>query len=289
MPVPAFLQKLPPWRKRPSIVAVLRLSGVIGSLGPLRAGLTGQGMEQAIARAFAGKRLSAVALAINSPGGAPVQSALIHRRIREEAAKRKLPVLAFAEDVAASGGYWLALAADEIFADENSIVGSIGVISAGFGFQDAIARLGIERRLYTAGERKALLDAFLPQDADAVARLRALQTDIHESFKALVRDRRGDKLKGDEAELFSGEAWTGKRALALGLVDGLGDLRQVLKARYGDDVQIRSVVIQRMPWWRRLGRPGSALGASVWGAMTSLPADALTAVEERSMWARFGL
>jgi signal peptide peptidase SppA len=278
--LPGFLSKLPPWRKRAPTVAVLRLSGVIGQLGPLRAGLTGQSLDQSIERAFAPKRLVAVALVINSPGGSPVQSSLIHKRIREVAEKRKLPVLAFAEDVAASGGYWLALAGDEIFADENSIVGSIGVISAGFGFQDAIARLGIERRLYTAGSRKSLLDAFQPEDPEAVARLKAIQVDIHDSFKALVRARRGDRLKGDEDEIFSGEAWTGRRALELGLIDGLGDVRQVLKARWGKDVRIRPVTIQRLPWWRRLGRAEAA---------ASLPAQALAAIEERNLWSRFGL
>jgi len=178
------------WPRRP-VVSVVRLAGVIGMAGPLRSGLTLHHVAPVLERAFQISRLAAVALVINSPGGSPVQSALIARRIRALADEKKVPVLAFVEDVAASGGYWLACAADEIYADENSIVGSIGVISAGFGFQDLIARHGIERRVHTAGERKVLLDPFQPEDPGDLERLKAIQVEIHESFKEMVRSRRG--------------------------------------------------------------------------------------------------
>jgi signal peptide peptidase SppA len=265
--------------KRPT-VAVLRLAGVIGPMTPLRGGLSGDALSGAIARAFAG-RLAAVALVINSPGGSPVQSALIHARIRQLSEERKVPVLGFVEDIAASGGYWLALAAYEIFVDTNSIVGSIGVITAGFGFDRALERLGIARRLYTAGERKSLLDSFSPERPEDVARLKRLQADIHENFKALVRTRRAGRLKADEAELFSGEAWLGQRALELGLVDGIGELRATLRERFGARVRLRPVPTARRSWWRRLGRVedggGDLLGVLVAG------------LEARAAWARFGL
>ena len=262
----------------PPTVPVLRLSGVIGPLVPLRAGLSGHELAGPIERAFSGRGVVAVALVINSPGGSPVQSALIHQRIRQLAEKRELPVLAFVEDVAASGGYWLALAADEIFVDANSIVGSIGVITSGFGFDQAIERLGISRRLYTAGERKSMLDSFSPERPDDVARLKRLQADIHENFKALVRARRGIKLKGDETDLFSGEAWLGRRALELGLVDGIGELRATLRDRFGERVRLRPVPTQRRSWRRRLGVVDADLVGDLWGSL-----------EARQLWARFGL
>jgi signal peptide peptidase SppA len=273
------LADLIPFRRRRPTVAVLRLSGAIGAVVPLRGGLSGHELAAPIARAFAGKRLSAVALVINSPGGSPVQSALIHARIRALAAEKKVPVLAFVEDVAASGGYWLALAADEIFVDPNSIVGSIGVITGGFGLDRAIERLGIERRLYTAGERKSMLDAFSPERPEDVARLKRLQADIHENFKALVRARRGAKLKGDEADLFSGEFWLGARALELGLVDGIGELRATLRARFGTRVRLRAIATQRSGWRRRFGLLERE--DPVGGLIASL--------EARLLWARFGL
>jgi len=259
-------------------VSVLRLAGVIGTPLPLRGSLSGHELTGPIERAFSGRGLVAVALVINSPGGSPVQSALIHQRVRSLADKRKLPVLAFVEDVAASGGYWLALAADEIFVDANSIVGSIGVISSGFGLDQAIERLGIRRRLYTAGERKSMLDSFLPERPEDVERLKRLQADIHENFKALVRARRGARLKGDEAELFSGEFWLGARALERGLVDGIGELRATLRARYGERVRLRPVPTQRRSWRRRLGMVEPDLVGELWGSL-----------EARQMWGRFGL
>lgn len=278
MSTQAFWRKLPGLDRRP-VVAMLRLSGPIGQTVGWRGGLTAHGLDGAIERAFQVRRLAAVALAINSPGGLPVQAAAIMRRIRWQADKRKIPVLGFAEDVAASGGYMLALAADEFFVDENSIVGSIGVISAGFGFADAIARLGIERRLYTAGSRKNLLDSFQPENPEGVARLKELQAEIHTSFKTMVRDRRGDRLKGDDADLFNGDIWTGAGAVARGLADGLGDADTILRQRFGPDVVIRRIAIERRSWLRRF----------VPGAGASTLTELAGALEERLAWARFGL
>jgi serine protease SohB len=207
------------------VVPVVRLTGVVGFSTPLKPGLTLAGMARTLDRVFAVRNAAAVALSINSPGGSPAQSHLIFRRIRELAEEKQRRVIAFVEDAAASGGYMIACAADEIIADPNSIVGSIGVVGGSFGFDKLIAKIGIERRLYTSGEHKATLDPFLPENPDDVARLKTLQREIHDDFIALVRSRRGDKLNGPENELFSGEYWTGRRALGLGLVDAIGDLR----------------------------------------------------------------
>jgi len=264
-------------------VAVIRLHGMIGGGGRFRGGLSLASVAGQVEAAFRQKGLRAVALDINSPGGAPVQSALIYRRIRALAAEKTVPVFAFAQDVAASGGYWLLCAGDEIFADENSIVGSIGVVSGGFGLAGLIARLGIERRLHTSGGSKAFLDPFLPEKAEDVARLKALQNDIHDSFKTLVRERRAGKLKGDEAVLFSGEFWTGRRALDLGLIDGLGDLRSVMRARFGDKVRLRTFAGEQGWLRRRLGlRAGESPAQGLGEAM-------LAAVESRMLWDRYGL
>ncbi|MBI4183293.1 MAG: S49 family peptidase [Proteobacteria bacterium] len=269
-------------RARAPVVAVLRLAGVIGQLGPLRGGLTLAGLAGAIERAFRLRRLAAVALVVNSPGGSAVQSGLIARRIRAFAAERKVPVLAFAEDVAASGGYWLALAADEIYAQDGSIVGSIGVRFSGFGFADLLRRVGIERRLYTAGARKSLLDPFQKEDPDDVARLRALQAEIHAGFIAEVRSRRGARLRGAEEVLFSGDFWTGARALELGLIDGIGEMREVLRARYGERVRIRPVEGPRA-WLRWRGGLSPGRGAA------DFALELIAAIEERLLWGRFGL
>lgn len=287
------------FRHPPPVVAVLRLAGVIGQFGPLRAGLTLAGLADGIERAFALADLKAVALSINSPGGSAVQSALICKRIRTLAEEKQVPVFAFAEDVAGSGGYWLALAGDEIFADEASIVGSIGVIFNSFGFAEAIGRLGIERRVYAAGEKKSILDPFRPVDPDDVARIRELQDDVHEAFKTLVRARRAGRLKAPEDELFTGAFWSGRRALELGLVDGIGDLRAVMRERFGDKVKLSPVVPAR-PWFkRRLGldlaagfsEKGAAASASLSGANfgAHLAAGVIAAIEERALWSRFGL
>jgi len=277
------------WRAGAAIVPVVRLSGAIGMASPLRPSLTLAAIDKALARAFAISGASAVALAINSPGGSPVQSHLIFRRIRQLADENELPVLAFVEDVAASGGYMLACAADEIFCDPSSIVGSIGVVSASFGFQEAIARLGIERRIYTAGARKAQLDPFLPQDEAEVAHLRAIQQEVHRHFIGLVRARRGERLQGEDAQLFSGEFWAGGQAVELGLADGLGDLREVLRARFGEDLRL-PVIGAGGGLLTRLLRRGGVRGAPDLAlAGSGFGAGMVASLEERALWGRYGL
>ena len=278
------LRRIPLGRlgNRPPVVSVLRLSGVIGRLGPLRgAGLNLEGLERLIARAFAQRGLKAVALAVNSPGGSPVQSALIAKRIRQLADEKKIPVFAFAEDVAASGGYWLLAAGDEIYADDSSIIGSIGVISAGFGFPELLARHGIERRVHASGARKSMLDPFRAEQPDDVARLEELQADIHDHFKNHVRARRADKLVGSDVELFNGDIWSGKQALALGLIDGIGDLRSVMRERFGERVKLRPMAERRGLMRRRLGIAGPATG--------EFAGEIIATLEEWAAWRRFGL
>lgn len=288
-PIKARL-RWPPFGKKGPVVPVIRLAGVIGAGGGAfrGEGLSFAGLNSSIERAFKTRGAKAVALAINSPGGSPVQSALIGERIRTLAAEHELPVIAFVEDVGASGGYWLALAADEIFADPNSIVGSIGVISAGFGFVETMEKLGVERRVYTAGEFKSLLDPFRPEDPEGVARLKTIMEDCHANFTAWVRERRGDKLQGEDADLFEGQVWTGKKALEIGLIDGLGHLHGVLKERFGDDLKL-PLATKPKPWWQRRLR----MGGAVPGGELTEPRDwidgALDSLQERALWARFGL
>ena len=267
-------------RKRP-VVPVVTLSGAIGMAGPLRPGISLAAVEKNLERAFAVKSAPAVAIVINSPGGSPVQSHLIYKRIRALAEENGKRVIVAVEDVAASGGYLLALAGDEIIVDGSSIVGSIGVVSAGFGFQNLIEKIGIERRVHTAGESKAMLDPFQPEKADDVARLEALQEDVHAFFIALVKSRRHGLA--DDPDLFTGAFWIGERALKLGLVDRIGDLRTVLREHYGNRVVLQPVAAERGFLRRRLGLAGGAdLGAGL--------VDRLVAViEERLLWGRFGL
>jgi signal peptide peptidase SppA len=267
------------WRRNAPLVHVVRLHGTIGVGTPLKPPLTLEGLAETLERAFARKGISAVALIVNSPGGAAVQSAMIHARIRALAEEKKVPVFAFCEDVAASGGYWLACAGDEIYADSSSIVGSIGVIAAGFGFVGAIGKLGIERRVHTAGESKSILDPFLPEKPEDVERLKSLQRDVHEDFKTLVRSRRNGRLRGAEEELFSGAFWSGRQALALGLVDGIGHPRDVMRARFGDRTEFK--VIARPQGWglRRLG----------FGTASDPASGLIDAMEIRALWGRFGL
>ncbi len=278
------------FRDPPPVVGVVRLAGIIGGFGPLRSGMTLAALETAIERAFKLPRLEAVALSINSPGGSAAQSDLICQRIRDLAEEKGVPVFAFCEDVAASGGYWLACAADEIYARETSIVGSIGVISAGFGFAELLQRLGVERRLHTAGDKKSMLDPFQAEKPKDVARLKGIQKELHETFQELVRERRGPRLKGGDKALFSGEFWTGAKAVELGLIDGIGELRQTLRARYGDKVVLKRIDGER-PWWRRrlgfAGRQAGPLAGSP--GPEAWVAGLLSAVEERAHWSRFGL
>jgi len=267
---------------RPPVVSVLRFEGVIMPRSR-RGGISLASHAAAIEKAFRASRLAAVAIVVNSPGGSPVQSALLYRRIRQLAEEKGVPVIAFAEDVAASGGYWLALAGDEIFSEETSLLGSIGVISAGFGLYQLIGRLGIERRLHTAGARKSLLDPFLPEDASDVERLRALQHDIHRSFKEHVRARRAGKIDGDDESLFAGDVLTGRMAVDRGLVDGIGEVRAVMRARYGDKVRLRPVPAERRRW------PFLSRLPFVRREAGSVIAEFADWVEARLLWARFGL
>jgi serine protease SohB len=290
----APLRALVPRRFRSDVpvVPVVRLTGVIGFSTPLRPGLTLAGIARTLDRAFAAPNAQAVAIAVNSPGGSPVQSHLIFRRIRELAEEKNRRVIAFVEDAAASGGYMIACAADEIVADPHSIVGSIGVVGGSFGFDKAIAKLGIERRLYTSGEHKGMLDPFLPENPGDVERLKKLQREIHDSFIALVKSRRGAKLAGPENDLFSGEYWAGLRALELGLVDSIGDLRSVLRQRFGDKVVTPLVSAERGWLGRRLPGVGGAAGAGIGASaltQVGLGEDLISALEARALWARYGL
>jgi signal peptide peptidase SppA len=269
------------WRRRP-VVSVLRFEGVIMPR-QRRGGVSLASHAAAIEKAFRASGLVAVAIVVNSPGGSPVQSALLYRRIRQLAEEKGVPVIAFAEDVAASGGYWLALAGDEIFSEETSLVGSIGVISAGFGLHQLIGRLGIERRLHTAGERKSLLDPFLPEEPSDIARLTALQQDIHQSFKDHVRHRRAGKIDAADEALFTGDVLTGRMALNRGLIDGIGELRAVMRARYGDKVRLRAITAERRRWSFLTRLPFAAREPF------SLIAELADWIEARLLWARFGL
>lgn len=271
------------------LVTVLRLEGVIGHARGMRPGLDIATQATAIEQAFKPRKLAAVALSINSPGGSPVQSALIAKRIRDLAKEKEVPVYAFAEDVAASGGYWLALAADEIYAVETSIIGSIGVISAGFGFTELIKKIGIERRVHTAGDKKGMLDPFGPEKPAEVKYLKSIQRDMHDSFIETVHDRRAEKLTGADKEMFSGAFWTGRKALEMGLIDGLGDLRSTLRDRFGENVRLRPVSLSKPFWQGRIGLSAARTGEMNLNLAGNLTADALAAIEERLIWNRFGL
>lgn len=267
------------------MVPVVRLHGIIasGAAGLGRQLLNADSVEGALKRAFTADGAQAVALAINSPGGSPTQSQLIGSRIRQLAAEHELPVIAFCEDVAASGGYWLACAADEIIATPTSLLGSIGVVSSGFGLEGLIAKLGVERRLHTAGTNKARLDPFSPERDDDVQWLLGMQSDIHDEFGAWVRERRGDTLVGTDEELFTGEVWIGRKALELGLADGLGTLREVLAQRY-PDAELQAMHA-RKSLAARLGLPAAAAPGGLPEAAVAL----VGALEQRASWARFGL
>src|SRR5712672_3601713 len=290
---PGVIDRLMKWipprlRRGAAVVPVIRLSGLIGAVTPLRPGMSLGGVAKTLERAFGTKNAKAVALVINSPGGSPVQSRQIYLRIRQLAAEKKLPVLVFVEDVAASGGYMIACAGDEIFCDPSSILGSIGVVGGSFGFQELIKKIGVERRLYTAGEHKAMLDPFQPENPDDVARVKALQREIHAIFIALVKRSRGTRLKGAEDVLFSGEYWAGESAVSLGLADGIGDLRSTLRARYGDKVQTPVIAPPTGLLSGLMGRKSGAGTAVALDGLAGLPDELISALETRAIWAKFG-
>ncbi len=267
------------WRRDP-VVPVVRLTGFIGSDGGPRSGMTLQSVSRRLSKAFETKSAPAVAIAVNSPGGAPVQSRLIFERIRALSAEKKKPVYVFVEDLAASGGYMIALAGDEIIADPNSIVGSIGVVSAGFGFTDLMQKIGIDRRIYTSGTQKAMLDPFQPEKAEDVEHLKALQAEIHDNFIAMVKDRRPGLAENED--LFTGAFWTGAKAKAYGLVDHLGDLRSFMRERFGKKVRFRVLAERRSLMQRWVGARHAAIGPEVAAA-------AIDTLEEQAQWKRFGL
>ncbi len=274
-----------PFSRKP-VVPVLRFSGPIGMATPLRPGLSLASYAGAIEKAFSFSKLPAVAVVINSPGGSPVQSNLIFNRLRQMAAEKEKRVYVFCEDVAASGGYFLAIAGDEIYADPSSIIGSIGVVSRSFGFVDLLQRLGVERRVYTAGADKNQLDPFLPEDADDVARLKAIQQDVHDVFIGLVKERRLGKLKAPDAELFSGAFWSASKAADFGLIDGVADVRSKMRQLFGDTVRLKVVEPEKAGLLSRLRR---APGASGLGNGLAFADDLVSAMEARSLWSRFGI
>ena len=262
--------------RKSQYVSCIPLNGIIAPNMGRRKGLNLHELDKVIEQAFSVKNLKAVVLQINSPGGSPVQSEMISKRIRDLSEKKNVPVLAFVEDVAASGGYWLACAADEIFASKASIIGSIGVVSSGFGFDKAIEKIGIDRRLYTSGENKAILDPFLPENKDDVKRLKAIQKELHNQFISFVKSRRGSKITNKDKDLFTGAFWSGEKSLDLGLIDAFGEMKFILKERFGEDIKIREFAPKKKFF---------GFGSLLSGALDIL----IYKVEERISFKRFGL
>ena len=265
--------------KKKTVIPHVRLTGVIGSAGKFKQGMDLAGQQEILKKAFSLKKIKHVAISINSPGGSPVQSHLIYSYIRQLADKKKIKVLIFAEDVAASGGYLISCAGDEIYANSSSIIGSIGVISASFGFKELIKKIGIERRVYTAGKNKSTLDPFTDEKQEDINRLKSIQLELHADFIKVVEESRGSKLKDPEKNnIFTGEFWTGSAALTLGLVDGIGNADQVLKEKFGDKVIIKN-----------MEKPKGFIARKLSSSIQN-PIDSLTnTLEEKSMWQKFGL
>ena len=263
--------------KRRPLVAVIKMNGVIGTGGFGRSRINYESIENSIKKAFGERRAKAVSLVINSPGGSPVQSSLIYKRIRYLADKKDIPVLVFVEDVAASGGYWLACAGDEIYADKASIIGSIGVISASFGFSEAIKKIGIERRVYTTGKAKGSLDPFKPENPNDIKMLKNIQNDIQQAFIDLVTSRRGKRLTND-VDLFTGAFWSGTEAVKLGLIDGIGEMREILRERFGKNVKIK-IIVKRKGFLTNLTQSRNQ----------NIIKNLISTIEENEIWKRFGL
>ena len=262
--------------KKKKIIAHIKLNGVIGNVGKFKQGIDFSGQEEIIEKAFSLKKARAVAITINSPGGSPVQSHLIYQFIRAQAKKNKTKVIVFAEDVAASGGYLIACAGDEIYANSSSIIGSIGVIYSSFGFTELIKKIGVERRVHTAGKNKSSLDPFQEEKTEDIERLKNIQLDLHKDFIEVVEESRGSKLKKDSVELFSGEFWAGKKAKDLGLVDGIGNANKILKEKFGEDVVIKK--FEKSKGWlsKKLSSSNNQM-------------DQLANIlEEKSIWQRYG-
>jgi signal peptide peptidase SppA len=272
------------------VVPVLRFAGPIGAAMPLRPGLSIAHAASAIEKAFDMSRCPAVAIVINSPGGSAVQSNLIFRRIRQLAEEKKKTVYTFCEDVAASGGYYLAVAGDEIYADASSIVGSIGVIFSGFGFVKAIEKLGIERRVYTAGISKDSLDPFRPERPEEVEQIKSVQRDVHDVFIGIVKERRAGRLRGADSDMFSGAFWSAPKAMELGLVDGISDVRTKMRELYGDKVRLKVVPLEKGGLLSRLRRSPASTGyEELTSGRLAFAEDLISAVEARALWSRYGL
>ncbi|MFT5702981.1 MAG: signal peptide peptidase SppA [Rickettsiales bacterium] len=267
--------------KKAQNIAVVNLSGVIGKGSKMESGVNIDNVSPILEKAFDTKKLKAVAINVNSPGGSPVQSELIFNRIRELSLEKKIPVYTFAQDVAASGGYFILLAGDEIFAHNASIVGSIGVISAGFGFEDLIKKIGVERRIYAQGKNKAVLDPFSPENSESIDILKAAQKDVYESFKDLVRENRKDKLKRSDDELFNGAFWSGKTALEFGLIDGISDARSKMKEKYGDKVKFINIETKKKGLIKEL------LSGKVSNIGSNFANSLIEKIEEKGIWSRF--
>lgn len=276
-----------PFQSAP-VVPVIRFTGPIGMATPLRPGLSLATTAGAMARAFKLSKLPSVAVIINSPGGSPVQSSLIFKRLRQLAKENDKKIYVFCEDVAASGGYYLAIAGDEIYADACSIIGSIGVISGGFGFVEAIDKLGVERRIYTSGTAKSQLDPFKPEKPEDVARLKQILSDIHDAFIGVVKDRRGEKISGQDTEVFSGRFWAAPKAAELGLIDGITDIRTKMQELHGPKVSLKVVAHTRGGLLSLLRRPNIGVsGGQLVGP--GFADDILSSAEARALWSRYGL
>jgi signal peptide peptidase SppA len=265
--------------KKKKIIPHIRLSGVIGSAGRFKQGIDFSGQQEIIKKAFSFKKAKNIAISINSPGGSPVQSHLIHDYIRQLAKKNEKKVIVFAEDVAASGGYLIACAGDEIYANSSSIVGSIGVISASFGFQDAIKKIGIQRRVYTAGKNKSTLDPFKEEKVEDIDRIKKLQLELHSDFIDVVKKSRGSKLKDPEKNnTFTGEFWSGSTSMKLGLIDGIGNAEQILREKFGDDIVIKNLEKQK-----------SFIAKKLSSSIDNQIDNIASVIEERALWQKFGL
>jgi signal peptide peptidase SppA len=262
--------------KKKNIIAHIKLNGVIGNAGKFKQGIDFAGQEEIIEKAFSLKKAKVVAITINSPGGSPVQSHLIYRYIRSQAKKKKIKVIVFAEDVAASGGYLIACAGDEIYANSSSIIGSIGVIYSSFGFTELIKKIGVERRVHTAGKNKSSLDPFQEEKLEDIERLKSIQLDLHKDFIQVVEESRGSKLKKSGIELFSGEFWAGSKAKELGLIDGLGNANEILKEKFGEDVVIKK--FEKSKGWLSKKLSSSSNQVDQFANI----------LEERSIWQRYG-
>ena len=265
--------------KKKIVIPHVRLTGVIGSAGRFKQGIDFAGQQEIIKKAFSFKKAEIIAISINSPGGSPVQSHLIHDYIKQLAKKNKKKVIIFAEDVAASGGYLIACAGDEIYANSSSIIGSIGVISASFGFQDAIKKIGIQRRVYTAGKNKSTLDPFREEKQEDIERIKKLQLELHSDFINLVKKSRRDKLVDPEKNnIFTGEFWSGSASLKLGLIDGIGNAEQILREKFGENISIK-----------KLEKPKSFLAKKLSSSFDTQVDNIANILEERALWQKFGL